>query len=54
METNTVTADSGSVWITDQVSEQDLLCSDDSFMLDRPGIALLEASSDDVLASFDA
>lgn len=54
METNTVTADSGMVWITDQASDAEILGSGDVFMSDRPGLPLLEAHSDDVLASFDA
>jgi len=54
METNTVTADSGMVWITDQAGDADLLAADDAFMFSRPGVPLLEAFSDDVLASFDA
>lgn len=54
VETNTVTTDSGTVWITDQAGDTEILGSGDVFMFDRPGLPLLEAHSDDVLASFDA
>ena len=51
----TVTAHSGTVWITEQASERDVLLQPgQSFMFTRPGLALLEAFSDDVLMSFDA
>ena len=54
METSTVTAESGTVWITDQATDAERLGSGDTFMFSRPGLPLLEAFSDDVLASFDA
>ena len=53
-ESNTVTAQSGTVWITDQAERDVLPGSGQSFMFTRPGLALLEAFSDDVLMSFDA
>ena len=54
LEGNTVTAQSGTVWITDQAERDVLPGPGQSFMFTRPGLALLEAFSDDVLMSFDA
>ena len=54
LEGNTVTAQAGSVWITDQAERDALPGPGQSYLFTRPDLALLESFSDDVLMSFDA